>query len=237
MTSVPEISVVLPVYRNRQTLEALHGRLSAALSTLTNSFELIFVNDCCPDGSLAVLRALEARDPRVRVVALGVRGGQMAAARAGLSAARGRTVVTMDADLQDPPEAIPQLIAALEGGYAAVYAGRRGHYESRRRLLTSRLFKHAIAIVTGMPSDGGSFVAMRREVARRVLALPGRAPYLTGAVAWAVRAMDGGRVTSIPIVRHPRPDGASSYTGGMRVGLGARSLLQALRWRFSGVGR
>ena len=126
-------------------------------------FELLFVNDNCPDGSLDGAAALAGRDARVRVIALDVRGGQMAALRAGIAAARGRTVVTMDADLQDPPEAIPRLLAALDdGGFGAVYAGRRGRYESSRRLVSSWVFKHAISLVTGMPADAGS---VRRHAA------------------------------------------------------------------------
>ena len=203
MNVQPAISVVLPVYRNRAALETLHARLAVALAGVAGGFELLFVNDDCPEGSLSVLRRLADRDARVRVIGLDRRCGQMGALRAGIAAARGRTIVTMDADLQDPPEAIPRLIAALdEGGCAAVYAGRRGRYESSRRLVSSWVFKHAISLVTGMPADAGSFVAMRREVADRILALPDRAPYLAGAVAWA-----GGHVTSVPVERAPRRDG------------------------------
>jgi glycosyltransferase involved in cell wall biosynthesis len=233
LTPSPETSVVLPVYRNRQSLDALYTRLVAVLGLNRGTFEIVFVNDCCPDGSLAVLRRLAGRDARVRVVALEERSGQLRALRAGLAAVTGRTVVTMDADLQDLPEAIPQLLAALAGGYAAAYAGRRGRYESSRRLASSWLFKHAMALVTGMPSDAGSFIAMRRDIADRVLAFPDRAPYLAGAVAWAVRGSRGQRHTSIPVVRDARPDGCSSYTAGMRLGMGAR----ALRWRICRVGR
>jgi hypothetical protein len=232
MNAQPATSVVLPVYRNRDVLETLCGRLVRALAELPGSFELLFVDDNSPDGSLSVLQRLAGRDARVRVIALDSRSGQMAALRAGIAAARGRTIVTMDADLQDPPEAIPSLLSALDqGGWAAVYAGRRGRYESSRRLASSWVFKHAISLVTGMPADAGSFVAMRREVAQRILALPGAAPYLTGAVAWV-----GRRVTSIPVERAPRHDGSSSYTTGMRFHLGVRALSQAIGWRIRGAG-
>jgi polyisoprenyl-phosphate glycosyltransferase len=232
VAAVPEVSVVLPVYRNQASLESLHARLVAALARVPASFELLFVDDCSPDGSLDVLRRLALLDPRVRVIALDVRGGQLAALRRGLADARGQTIVTMDADLQDPPEAIPLLLATLAEGYAAVYAGRRGRYEPSGRLVSSWIFKHAVAAVSGMPSDAGSFVAMRREVADRILALPDRAPYLTAAVAWA-----GRHVTSVPVLRERRPDGRSSYTAGMRFGMGAVALAQALRWRIRRVGR
>ena len=232
MTPRPDVSVVLPVYRNRDALETLYGRLIGALDGLPGSFELLFVNDACPDGSLFVLQRLAGRDARVRVIALESRSGQMAALRAGISAARGRSIVTMDADLQDPPEAIPRLLAALDAeDWAAVYAGRRGRYESSRRLVSSWIFKHAISLMTGMPGDAGSFVAMRRDVAERVLAFPNAVPYLTAAVAWA-----GRRVTSIPVERAPRHDGSSSYSVSMRFGMAIGALAQAIGWRIRGAG-
>jgi polyisoprenyl-phosphate glycosyltransferase len=222
----------LPVYRNRATLHELHHRLVIALESLRTPFEIVFVNDACPDGSLDILRSLAAADPRVRVVALDTRHGQHAALIAGLRSSNGSTVITMDADLQDPPEAVPALVAMLADGYGAVYAGRRGRYESRRRLATSWIFKHAVAIVTGMPADAGAFIAMRRRVADRVMTLPDRVPFLTAAVAWTGRP-----VVSIPVVRAARAEGTSSYTNGVRLGLGVRALAQAIRWRVVGVPR
>jgi polyisoprenyl-phosphate glycosyltransferase len=232
VSGTPEVSVVLPVYRNQATLEELHGRLVTTLEAYGRPFEILFVNDACPDGSLDVLRALADRDPRVRVVALDLRAGQHAALRTGLAHSRGRVVVTMDADLQDPPEAIPALLAALDSGYGAVYAGRRGRYESRWRLATSWVFKHALSLVAGMPADAGAFIAMRRVVADRVVTLPGRAPFITAAVAFAGRP-----VSSIPVVRASRSDGQSSYTAGMRFRTAATALTQAIGWRLSGVAR
>ncbi len=232
MSGAREVSVVLPVYRNQATLEELHGRLVTTLEASGRPFEILFVNDACPDGSLDVLRALAGRDPRVRVVALEMRAGQHAALRTGLAHSRGHVVVTMDADPQDPPEAIPALLAALESGYGAVYAGRRGRYESRWRLASSWVFKHALSLVAGMPADAGAFIAMRRVVADRVVALPGRAPFITAAVAFAGRP-----VASVPVVRASRPDGQSSYTAGMRFRTAATALAQAIGWRLSGAAR
>lgn len=213
-------------------LAELHRRLAATLEGLQGSFEIVFVNDACPEGSLDVLRKLEAGDPRVRVIPLEARRGQHAALLIGLAASRGQIVVTMDADLQDRPEAIPELIATLARGYGAVYAGRRGRYESRRRLAMSWVFKHAISLITGMPADAGAFIAMRRDVADRIVGFADRPLYLTAAIAWAGRP-----VLSIPVVRDARLLGASSYSGGMRLRMAARALAQAVRWRIGGVAR
>jgi polyisoprenyl-phosphate glycosyltransferase len=232
VSPTPVVSIVLPVYRNRSTLEELHRRLVRTLESLGHPFEIIFVSDASPDGSLDVLHALVRRDVRVQVVALDSRLGQHAALRAGLASSRGEVVVTMDADLQDPPEAIPALLTTLADGYGAVYAGRRGRYEPLPRLVSSWVFKHAISLVTGMPADAGAFIAMRRHVVARVAALPDRAPFIAAAVAWTGRP-----VATVPVVRDARPGGTSSYTAGMRLRTGASALAQAIRWRFSGVAR
>jgi glycosyltransferase involved in cell wall biosynthesis len=232
VSSVPAVSVVLPVYRCESTLTELHRRLVDVFDSLGMPFELIFIDDASPDRSVDVLQPLVSSDPRVRLIAHETRRGQHAALLTGLAASRGDAVVTMDADLQDPPEAIPNLLRALESGHGAVYAGRRGHYESRARLATSWVFKHAISIMTGMPSDAGSFIAMRSDVARRVVDCPGDPPYVTAAAAW-----EGRPVTSVPVVRQPRHGGATSYTAAMRLQLGMKSLGQALRWRLTRLAR
>jgi glycosyltransferase involved in cell wall biosynthesis len=227
VTVAPALSVVLPVYRTRGELPELHRRLREAVGGL-GAVEVIFVNDACPDGSLEVLRHIERADPDVRVLALDQRRGQHEAICEGLAVARGHVVVIMDADLQDPPEAIPALVAKLGDGFGAVYAGRRGRYESRGRLATSWLFKHTVGGITGMPPDAGAFIAMSRAVAARAAALRGTRPYLTAAIA-----LIGRPVTSIPVAREARRTGRSAYTPAMRAGVAARAILQALRWRAS----
>jgi glycosyltransferase involved in cell wall biosynthesis len=232
MSEQPAVSVVLPVYGCRPALDELHRRLVAALDPLATPYEIIFVDDASPDGAAGHLRTLAGRDSRVRLVAHPRRLGQHAALLRGLSESRGQVVVTLDADLQDPPEAIPDLLRTLLSGYNVVYAGRRGVYESRARLITSWIFKRAMSMLTGMPSDAGSYIAMRRDVADRVVACPGNPPYVTAAASWAGRP-----VASVPVRRGARRDGTSSYTPGMRFGLAARALAQAVRWRLARVTR
>lgn len=228
MIDVPAVSIVLPVYQCRPALDELHRRLTATLESAGTPFEIIFVDDASPDGSGQSINALCAEDARVRVIVHEARRGQHAALVTGLAASRGEAVVTLDADLQDPPEAIPDLLRALASGYGAVYAGRRGRYEPVTRLATSWLFKHAVSIVTGMPSDAGAFIAMRRDVAQRIVQCPGDPPYVTAAAAW-----EGRPVASLPVLRQPRRGGATSYTAAMRLALAMRALGQALRWRLA----
>jgi len=222
----PLVSVVVPVHRNAATLAELLARLAGALSG--RRWEVLFVEDACPAGSLTVLRRLTA-DPRVGVLALARNGGQNTAVLTGLRHSRGEVLVVLDADLQDPPEAIPGLLAALEAGAAdVVFAGRRGEYEAPFRLLTGRLFKRVLRALSGgaLPADAGLFVALRQPVATRIATAPPAEPYVLGLIA-AV----GARCESVPVTRAPRNDGPSSYTAAARWGLARRALAAAWKVR------
>jgi glycosyltransferase involved in cell wall biosynthesis len=218
----------LPVYKNGPVLRDLHQRLCATLRGMQRSYEIIFVNDACPEGSLEVLQEIAGDDDRVVVMALERNAGQYRALLTGLARSRAPVVILMDADLQDPPEAIPALVDKLAEGYGAVYAGRRGPYQSGARLFTSHMFKGLVAQLTGMPGDAGLFVALSRRAVRRVLAFDDEErPYLTAMIACV-----GLPVTSIPVVRAARPAGVSAYSSWMRLTIGLRGVRQAIRWRF-----
>lgn len=203
----PEISIVVPVYRNAETLDELYRRLRHVLEDRRLSYEILFVDDACPGGSLAVLEELARRDPQVAVLALERNVGQHRAVLAGLAHARGKWVAVMDGDLQDPPEAIPALLARGQAGFAAVFAGRRGRYESPFRLLTSRLFKGLLYLLCGVPADAGLFVVMNRQMVERLLAFGARQPFVV-----AMIGCSGLPLTSIPVARAQRPSGSSTYS-------------------------
>src|SRR5436190_23762266 len=135
----PHLSVVVTVFDEAASLEELYARAIAALEPLDTAFELIFVDDGSTDGSFATLERLHASDHRVRVVRFKRNFGQHPAMHAGLVRARGVIVVTMDGDLQNEPEEIPALVAAVEGG-SDVASGRRvARRDSWGRTLPSRL--------------------------------------------------------------------------------------------------
>lgn len=211
----PEVSVVVPVYRNAETVGELASRIRAVLDRLGVAFEVLFVNDACPEGSLAVLAILADKDPCLRVVSLKRNVGQQQAILAGLARSRGREAVVMDADLQDPPEAIPVMLAGLDRGCDAVFAGRRGRYESSLRLFTSRLFKRVLHSMLRVPTDAGAFVAMSGRMKECILAMPSRGAHLV-----AMIGASGLQMTSVPVERARRPGGRSAYTawGRLRVG-------------------
>ncbi len=217
------IAVVTPVYLNAPTLETLVRRLAAALDTAGLAWTLRFVVDASPDDSLAVAHGLAAGDPRLAVTALAVNVGQNAALLAGLAADEDAAAwVCLDADLQDPPEAVPALVARLAVGDAGVvFAGRRGAYESRARLLTGSLHRAALARVTGVPADAGAFLAMDRHSRHALLAL--RPPRVVAGVGAA-----GLRAVSMPVVRDPRPSGQTAWTAGARARQSARTLAWAV---------
>ena len=128
--TTPELSVVVPVYRNRQSLAALAARVRAALAPVC-SYELVLVDDACPDGSGELIEELAASDQAIVPLYLPANRGQHRAVLAGLAVASGSYCVIMDADLQDPPEELPVLLdRASAGDVDAVFAGRAGRYES-----------------------------------------------------------------------------------------------------------
>lgn len=222
----PDVSVVVPVYRNAATLEALHDRLRRVFEAHGLTYELLFVDDACPEGSRRVIEALAERDGRVAGLILGRNVGQHRAVLTGLAHARGRRAVIMDADLQDPPEAIPALLARLDTGPAAVFAGRRGRYESPLRLLTSRLFKTLLHLLSGVPADAGIFVALDRRMVGRLLSFPAGRPFVV-----AMIGCGGLPLASIPVRRATRPTGESAYSTWRRLTTGGRAIGWVLAWK------
>jgi polyisoprenyl-phosphate glycosyltransferase len=225
--SGPRVAVVVPVYGNEATLRPLAARVAAALAG--RDWRLRMVVDASPDGSLAVARELAAADPRVAVTALEVNVGQHRALATGLQAEDADVWVCLDADLQDPPEAVPLLLDRLAvGDVGAVFAGRRGRYESPARRLTGSAHRWVAARLTGLPPDAGAFVAMGPAVRDAVLTAVADedAPSVVLGVARA-----GVPVTSVPVARDRRPVGDSAWTGRARLRQSARSLSWALRHR------
>ena len=221
------VAVVVPVYGNATTLQPLTAGSATALDG--RHWRLRLVVDASPDDSAAVARGLADADPRIAVTVLAVNVGQHRALARGLAdEADADAWVCLDADLQDPPEAVPLLLDRLAwGDVGAVFAGRRGAYESRVRRLTGNTHRRLAARLTGLPPDAGAFLAMGPGVRRAVLAAVGDgAPSAVLAVARA-----GERTTSVPVVRDPRPEGRSAWTCRARLVQSARSLAWAARRR------
>lgn len=209
MTSIaPDISVVVPVFNEQDSLTELHTRVAAVLDGIKKTFEIIFVDDGSTDGSLSVLRALRQTDPRVRVVRLARNFGQTPALYAGFSRAAGQCVVMIDADLQNYPEDIPKLIEKLDEGYDMVSGRRTLRQEGLFRRAASRLVNAYIARVTRLPLHdyGCALKAFRRDLVNRMGLLDHRCRYLPVDTAWLSSA-----VAEVEVRDASRAEGVSKY--------------------------
>ena len=204
------LSVVVPCYNEEAVLRATHERLTSVLAGMsTLDYELIFVNDGSRDDTQLILTQLQLVDPHVRVLLLSRNFGHQIAVTAGLEEATGDAVVIIDADLQDPPEVIPQMVALWREGNDVVYGMRTDrHGESTFKLWTAKVFYRLINRLseTKMPSDTGDFRLLDRRVVEVINAMPERARFLRGMVSWA-----GFRQVSLPYERAARHAGESKY--------------------------
>lgn len=204
-----DVSVVVPLLNEEATLEELVTRLKAVLSARGGRHEIVLVDDGSQDRTREILRRLETGDPAVRVFELTRNFGQAAAVVCGLFAARGRMVVTLDGDLQNPPEEIPKLLDALEKGADIATAKRSQRYEGFGRWLGSRAIHWMAKRLTAAPIEdfGGQFKAYRRaalEATRQAWA-PGK-PFFPLAL-WL-----GFPVVEVPVRHEPRRVGSSRYS-------------------------
>jgi undecaprenyl-phosphate 4-deoxy-4-formamido-L-arabinose transferase len=200
---VPEISVVIPVYNEQGTLEEVIRRTVGVLDALGRPYELIVVDDGSTDGTWPIVERLHAREPRLRAVRFKRNFGQHPAMHAGLVRARGDVVVTMDGDLQNSPDDLPKLIAAVEGGSDVASGRRRGRADSWGRTLPSRMINGMLRRFTGVQiSDFGcAYNAYRREAITPVLGSIGKQKFTKALVLSA-----GASVVEVDLDHQARRD-------------------------------
>jgi undecaprenyl-phosphate 4-deoxy-4-formamido-L-arabinose transferase len=203
------VSVVIPVFNEEGGLARLHGRLRAALDSLPRTAEVVYVDDGSTDRSLHELLRIQSGDPRVVVVTLARNAGQHAAVLAGFAASRGEVVVTLDADLQNPPEEIPRLLAAIEDGHDVVGTWREGRADPALRRAVSAGVTWLITRSVGVAMrDCGSMLrAYRRDVVDEVLRTAERAPFVPVLASSVAR-----NPIDIPARHEPRIEGRSRYS-------------------------
>jgi len=203
------ISVVLPIFNEDENIEMVAEAVSAELTRLAHPYELIFVDDGSTDGSFDLLRQLARRDPRIKAVRLSRNFGHQIAISAGLEYASGDAVIVMDADLQHPPELIPELVSEWEQGYDVVYTIREGRDHAGLLKRTSAaafywLMNRMCDI--DIASNTPDFRLMNRRVVDVLLRFPERSRFLRGLVRWV-----GFRQKAVRFTARQRSHGRTKY--------------------------
>lgn len=211
MPETVELSLVVPMYNEEKGIEAFFGRVIPILDSVTNSYEIVCVNDGGTDRTLDLLLQVRERNPRIKVLDLSRNFGKEAALSAGLDYARGNAVIPIDADLQDPPEVIPEFVSAWRDGYEVVL-GRRADRssDSLAKRLTAALYYnvHNLVSEVPVPENVGDFRLMDRKVVEAIKLLPERRRFMKGLFAWL-----GFKAKTIVYRRDIRSAGKSKFSG------------------------
>lgn len=222
MNATPLISVVIPVYGHALPLAELHDRICATVSHITETFEIVLVNDASPDNAWEIIRQLSRDDPRVRGINLSRNFGQHAAITAGMLATSADWVVVMDCDLQDPPEEIEKLYSKAREGYEVVFGKRAERQDSFGKKLFSHVFFAFIRYGCGLQHEPetANFGIFSKRVVEAAKAHQGQqAPFMQ------LLHNLGFRRTHVEVAHAARTHGASSYTLTKRLSLALDSIL------------
>lgn len=225
--STLKYSLIIPIYNEEDTIPELYRRVSALMDRLDGSVELILINDGSRDRSLEMMRDLHQKDKRICYLSLARNFGHQVAVTAGLNFARGQIVVILDADLQDPPELIPDMIEQWRQGYQVVYAQRtKRRQEGVVKRSTAYLFYRLLKSLADIdiPTDTGDFCLMDRQVVDLLNRMPERNRYIRGLRSWV-----GFRQTAVRFERDPRFAGEVKYTFRKSLSLAINSLVSFSR--------
>lgn len=205
----PILSIVIPVYNEEQNIGLIYQRLIAATSTITDNIEIIWVDDGSTDNSLELVKSLKKTDGRNKFISFSRNFGHQVALIAGINACKGDAAVTIDGDLQDPPELIAEMYAKYKEGYKVVYAQRRSRAgENPFRNFAIKLFYRLLKKTTrvNIPLDTGDFRLMDRKIVDVLKQMPERNKFIRGQIAWA-----GFKQTPVYYDRDRRHGGKSNY--------------------------
>jgi glycosyltransferase involved in cell wall biosynthesis len=207
----PTLSVVIPIFNEEETLEVLYARLSKVLDGLGEDYEVIFVNDGSRDRSELLLRDIQKRNPRFKSIHFSRNFGHQTAITCGFDHAKGRAVVAMDGDLQDPPEVLPDLLVRWREGYDVVYAVRQKRKEGLLKRTAYKTFYWVLHKVSylDIPLDSGDFSLIDRRVIDVLGSMPERNRFVRGLRTWA-----GFRQVGYEYAREARFAGQSKYSLG-----------------------
>ena len=220
---LPTYSLIIPIYNEEATIYELYRRVSSVMNRLDAAAELVLIDDGSRDRSLPLIRELHQQDSRVCYLSLARNFGHQIAVTAGLNFARGQVIVILDADLQDPPELIPEMVEQWRQGYQVVYAQRaqrrkEGWFKRLTAYTFYRLLKNLADV--DIPTDTGDFCLLDRKVVDLLNAMPERNRYLRGLRSWV-----GFSQTSVKFNRDPRFAGDVKYTFSKSFGLAVNGLV------------
>lgn len=212
-----KVSFVIPCYRSARTIEAVAAEIARTMETMPeHSWELILVNDCSPDNTFSVIRALAEQDGRVTAIDLAKNFGQHAALMCGMRHSTGDAVVCLDDDGQTPADEVGKLLEKIEAGYDVVYASYEKKQESGFRRFGSEVNRRMTEIMLSKPKELEltSYFTARRYIVDEMLRYEHCYPYVMGLVLRSTK-----RICNVPVRHRPRESGASGYTLSKLLGL------------------
>ena len=218
----PDISIVVPLFNEEECIDEFIRRMKESIDAQTFSYELIFVDDGSEDQTVEIVKQYCDQDPIIALIQLSRNYGKEAALTAGIANAFGQYILTMDPDLQDPPERIPDFYDKIREGYDLVFSTRIEKSDSFLRKCSSRIFWSTLNLITGLniPKNLGAMRIFSSQFAGEFLAYPERVRFIEG-----LFMSIGMRRTSIPIENHPRFAGVSKFTLSRRIRLAINAML------------
>lgn len=206
--SPPSVSIVVPVYRAERYLEALWIRIRDVMESLNEDFEMIFVDDCGGDDSWGVIQQLAQQDNRIHGIRLSRNFGQHAATFCGIAHSRGQWIVTLDDDLEHPPESIPDLLEKARNGFSLVYGVYPDRSHAGWRNLTSALARALFRLaIPGLNDVYTSFRVISGDISRELARFESPFPFIDGYLSWITN-----ECATVEVVHGQRAQGESNYT-------------------------
>lgn len=223
-----DVSVVIPVYNNSESIRPLYEQVDLELTKIGLSHEIIFVDDASRDQSINVLWEIQKETTNTKVVSNLFNQGQQKSILIGLQNACGNYCLVMDADLQDSPGYIKDLVRALNSPFEAVFLIRQGQYESIIRLLSSLVFKSIAKLLSGLHQKAGTFFIIKSELVPRLVQLSGKYIYVTYMIACLIPD----RIQYVYGVRRKRESQRSSYTYKLRFKAGCTAIASIVECKY-----
>lgn len=226
MSDTPLISVIIPAFNEAEGIADTIARTLRALEELNGRQELIIVDDGSTDQTGTIVEALIANEPRIKLISFSRNFGHQNAISAGLRAAKGDNVAIIDADLQDPPELIPEMLEILDQGSDVVYGVRENRKETFFKRIAYKVYYYLLSWLSErpVPRDAGDFCVMRRRVVDELNRMPERGRYIRGLRSWV-----GFRQTAYPYDRLLRGYGTSKYRWRTLFNLASRGVVSSSR--------